>query len=629
MADNGEYLTALRQFQDARRRADLQRLWARLTGRSADLLSFEDARKNLGSGWSGRQMRKEIPLDAVVGSVGRYKDFTRTFLPLRDSDSSRWTNVKVASDGLAGLPPISAYQLGDVYFVLDGNHRVSVARQARATFIEADVNQVETRVPLTPDDDIDDLLLKSELIQFLDYTNMDRLCPDYRLRVTAPGQYLKLMELIDIHHYYMSREAGQKIPFAEAVVNWHEHVYLPLLRFIRERGMLRGFHGRTETDLFVWISSHRRELSLALGWTIDAERAALDLAQRAGGRPGQVARRLADRLLGSLTPAALESGPPAGFWRRERTVDGMAKEGATEGDLGLPREQSLFKEVLAACNGHESGLQALEQAAIIAERENRAVASQSSPESGASTQPPSRVHGLHIVEEADDRYSDRVRTLRAACLRRLAAHNVDGELVVQTKPAGAATLASLLVARSGWADLLVVSLEHPPAAGLRGAGRRSLRDAAPVTGRLGSGMAQLLRRCPRPIMTVPDEATPLAHGLLAYDGSPKAREALFIAFYLAARWGIDLTIVTVREKGWSDLHAREEALAYSRARGVAVEAILAEGPVLPALLSAAAEQACDFFIVGGYGHTPVVEVVLGSTVDELLRTTRLPTLVCR
>ena len=62
MADNGEYLTALRQFQDARRRADLQRLWARLTGRSADLLSFEDARKNLGSGWSGRQMRKEIPL---------------------------------------------------------------------------------------------------------------------------------------------------------------------------------------------------------------------------------------------------------------------------------------------------------------------------------------------------------------------------------------------------------------------------------------------------------------------------------------------------------------------------------------------------------------------------------------
>ena len=63
----------------------------------------------------------------------------------------------MASDGLAGLPPISAYQLGDVYFVLDGNHRVSVARQARATFIEADVNQVETRVPLTPDDDIDDL----------------------------------------------------------------------------------------------------------------------------------------------------------------------------------------------------------------------------------------------------------------------------------------------------------------------------------------------------------------------------------------------------------------------------------------------------------------------------------------
>ncbi len=617
MSGTGEYVTALRQFQDARRRADLQRLWARVTGRSADLLPFDEVRKRLGSTLSGRHVRKEIPLSAIVGSMGRYRDFTRTFLPLRDSDSNRWARVKVAADGLAGLPPIDVYQLGDVYFVLDGNHRVSVAREAEASFIEANVIQVETRVPLSPDDDIDDLLLKSELVQFLDYTNIDRLCPDHQLRVTAPGQYLKLMELIDIHHYYMSRAAGQKIPFEEAVLDWHEHVYLPTVRFIRERGMLRGFPKRTETDLFVWISKHRRELSLSLGWTIDTERAALDLAERQDARPARVAKRLAERIFDSFTPAALESGPPIGFWRRERRADGAYHPSDVAYHLsGRAPEQSLFQEVLVGCNGQKSGLQALEQATIIAERENRAAGPQSSGRSETATQPLySRVHGLYIVEKAEERYSDRVRALRATCHRRLATRDVDGELVVQTKPTGDASLASLLVARSSWTDLLVVGLEHPP-------------DASPLK-RLGSGMAQLLRRCPRPVMTVPDVATPLAHGLLAFDGSPKAQEALFVAFYLAGRWEIDLTVVAVREKGRVDSQVREDILAYSRQRGIAAEAILADGPVLSALLSTAEDRSCDFFIVGGYGHTPVVEVVLGSTVDELLRTTKLPTLVCR
>lgn len=583
MLGTGEHFTALRQFQDARRRANLQRLWARLTGRSADLLSFEEVRQNLGTPLFGRQVRKEIPLNAIVGSVGRYKDFTRTFLPLRDADQNRWASVKVAADGLVGLPPIEVYQLGDAYFVLDGNHRVSIAREAGAEFIEADVREVTTRVPLSADDDLDDLLLKSELAEFLNYTNLDRLCPGHQLRVTAPGQYLKLMELIDIHHYYMSREAGHKIPFLEAVIDWYDNVYGPVLQLIQERAMLREFPGRTATDLFVWISQYRRELSIALGWTVDTERAALDFAEQQGARPTQVAKRLADRVLDSVTPDVFESGPPIGSWRKEH----------------LPG-QSLFQEILVGCNGQQSGLYAFEQAIIIAERENHGT----------------RVHGLHIVKRAEDRYNDTVRSLRTTCRNLLAARNIDGELVVQTLSSGDGSLASLLVARSGWANLLVVSLEHPP-------------DDAPRK-RLGSGMAQLLRRCPRPVMTVPHVPTPLAHGLLAFDGSPKAQEALFIASYLAGQWGIELTIVTVHEKGRVEgSQAQEEALAYSRQQGLHAEVILTAGPTLPALLAIAKDRACDFFILGGYGHTSVLEIVLGSTVDELLRTTKLPVLICR
>lgn len=572
----GEYSIALRQFQEARRQADLQRLWARLTGRSAELLPFEEVRKQLGSTLSGRRELREVPLASIVGSVGRYKDFTRTFLPLRDSDSSRWARVKVAADGLVGLPPIEVYQLGEFYFVLDGNHRVSVAKQAGATFIEAYVTQVDTRVPLSPEDNLDDLLLKAELVEFLEYTNLDRLRPDYQLRVTAPGQYLKLMEYIDIHHYYLSREAGRKIPFEEAVIDWYDNIFLPVVQLIQERGILRDFPTRTETDLFVWISKHREEVSDLLGWTIDPERAALDFAQQAT-RPGHVA----ERLLETVTPELLDAGPDAPALQAE----------------GLPQGQSLFREILVGCNGRERGLQAFEQALIVAAREG------------------GRVHGLHIVDSPEDRYSETVGTLRDVCNRRLNQENIEGELVVQARPQPSTSPAALLVERSRWADLLVVGLEYPP-------------SSDPLK-RLSSGMAQILRRCPRPVLTVPVEAMPLAHGLLAFDGSPKSREALYIATYLAARWQIELTVVTVRENAQVGASAHEQALAYLDERGVSARPVLAEGPILPALLSTAEENDCDFFILGGYGHTPVLEVVLGSTVNELLRTTARPALICR
>jgi hypothetical protein len=91
----------------------------------------------------------EIPLDAIAGSVGRYADFTRSFLPRRESAQERWTRVRAAFDRVQDIPPITVFQIGDSYFVLDGNHRVSVARSLGATHIPAHVTVVESRVPLS------------------------------------------------------------------------------------------------------------------------------------------------------------------------------------------------------------------------------------------------------------------------------------------------------------------------------------------------------------------------------------------------------------------------------------------------------------------------------------------------
>ena len=180
MVGHGDFRKAAEDFRRARQQVGLQGLLARWRGKSLDLLSFDDVRRQLRSYGQESRGLQEIPLDAIVGSVGRYQDFTRTFLPLLDDNQGRWARVLMAQTSV-GLPPISVYQIGVAYFVLDGNHRVSVARQMGSDSIEAYVTEVKTLVPLSPDDEADDIILKAEYADFLARTRLDVNLPDVDL----------------------------------------------------------------------------------------------------------------------------------------------------------------------------------------------------------------------------------------------------------------------------------------------------------------------------------------------------------------------------------------------------------------------------------------------------------------
>jgi hypothetical protein len=91
---------------------------------------------------------RENPLDAIMGSVGRCSDYTRRFLPLKDTDRGRWTRIMEAITEARPLPPIKVYRVGGVYFVVDGHHRTSVAQQWGMTHIEAQVVDIQTSIPL-------------------------------------------------------------------------------------------------------------------------------------------------------------------------------------------------------------------------------------------------------------------------------------------------------------------------------------------------------------------------------------------------------------------------------------------------------------------------------------------------
>lgn len=258
-------LEAARNFQSARVSAFWQAAWALLTGKSIDLLSFDEVRQKLRLTDERYIGLQEIPIDKIVGSVGRYKDFTRSFLPRTNAVRSRWQRLDAMARGSEGFPPIEVYKVGDVYFVIDGNHRVSVARQLGSKTIEAYVTELPTSVPLEADIQPDDLLIKQGYADFLRQTHLDVIRPGSSVILTEPARYQEVIEHISVHKYFMGIEQKRDISWEEAVASWYDNVYMPLISLIREYDILSQFPGRTEADLYAWLVKHQEALRLHLG----------------------------------------------------------------------------------------------------------------------------------------------------------------------------------------------------------------------------------------------------------------------------------------------------------------------------------------------------------------------------
>ncbi|MCP4538699.1 MAG: hypothetical protein GY832_16315 [Chloroflexi bacterium] len=250
---------AERDFDRAHQRAFIQDALSFLRHDSPHLLSFEAVCERLGLGERVYNGVQSILLDQIVGSVGRYNDFTRTFLPRTESVRSRWQRVDQIST-TRGMAPIRVYQVGQVYFVLDGNHRVSVARQMGATTIDAHVWEYETRVPLEPDDAPKDVPIRQEYLTFLERTQLDKHRPEQYIILTSAGRYQDFEEQIAIHRHYMELERDCNVSFKEAAIHWYDRIYCPIVEVIHREHMLQLFPGRTEADLVNWIIRHQAHL---------------------------------------------------------------------------------------------------------------------------------------------------------------------------------------------------------------------------------------------------------------------------------------------------------------------------------------------------------------------------------
>lgn len=552
------YRAAVEDFKRMRRQAAMQQLLARITGQGNELLAYNQVVEMLQPAEHVDQGLQEIPIAAIVGSVGRYQDFTRDFLPKNDADLERWARVKTAVMEMRGLEPIEVYQVGEVYFVKDGNHRVSVSRHLGVDTISAYVTEVKTRVPLTVADDPTQVICKARYAEFLQETNLDKLRPGADLLMTYCGEYHTFLQQIRTHQGWLQLRQKRPISLQEAVTAWYDEVYQPVAAMMREQGVLRNFPGRTEADLYILLLRHQESLQEELGWRVRTETAVADMA------------RNLERIRPSL----------------------RAAEGATPaGSMVAGNRERLFGEILFAVQDTKRDWQRLEQVIEVVKREN------------------GRLLGLHVVSAAAQRQNKHTHRVQATFHQLCQEAGIAHDFAVEVGPIGVT-----IVRRAAFADLVVAGLNHPP-------GDQPLA-------RLSSGFNTLVQRCPRPILALPGQPSALDNALLAYDGSPKADEALYVATYLALRWGARLTVVTV-ETPFTTAAASQRAGEYLAQYGVAAKLVVRQEDIAGAVLETAVAHHNNLIIMGGFGFRPLLQVMLGSTVDKILRQFTHPILICR
>lgn len=266
---------------------------ARIRARFADLLSvakpslrelmpFEEAKNILKPKSEAYRGLETVPVDRIVGSEGRYRDFTRFFFPRKEHLKARWTTIDSLHYQDINLPPVQLYEMGGIYFVRDGNHRVSVARALGQQYIDAEVISLQSEIPLSPDMTVEDIkraVILYEKHRFYEETNYPNVTGADDLDFSEPGRFDTIREHVQVHKYYLNQNRTEEIPFYQALYSWHENVYMPICDAILAEHLLSLFPGRTTSDLYIFLVAHWDSLKRSYGYTVDIHEAAESFRQ--------------------------------------------------------------------------------------------------------------------------------------------------------------------------------------------------------------------------------------------------------------------------------------------------------------------------------------------------------------
>src|SRR5918999_6075904 len=250
-----------------------------------DLLTLEEATERLRPFARRYVGIRPIPVSAVVGRDGRAADFDRDFRARRSDVRERRGRLEHAfPDG--NFPPIVAYKLGDAYFVIDGHHRVALARQQRRELIDAEVIELTARWHLPADADPVELVHAEQERMFMAESGLAAVRPDLQIRFSRAVGYAQLLETIQVHGYGLLVDGQRQLDRSGIALDWYSRVYLPTIELVHDERLDEVCPDATDSDRFLWLYEQRRELAVEHGMQphTDAARQAIQsIARRRRG----------------------------------------------------------------------------------------------------------------------------------------------------------------------------------------------------------------------------------------------------------------------------------------------------------------------------------------------------------
>jgi nucleotide-binding universal stress UspA family protein len=306
------------------------------------------------------------------------------------------------------------------------------------------------------------------------------------------------------------------------------------------------------TDLYIWISENRAALEKELGWEIRSDIAATSLILERGA----------------------QSEP--GSWRKARTSARYTDQ--------------LFNDILVPLSGNDASWSSVEQALLIAKRENASL------------------HGLHVVDTKEKIHSPNALAVQTRFHEMCAQEGVNGKLVIE-----AGDITRKINERAAMTDLIVLKIEHPPLGGLSS---------------FTSPFRAIVANSASPMLGVPEQVSQIKRALLAYDGSDHAKEVLFVATYFAEVWKTELLVFTaVDQSVKADI--QDYVRRYLDIHEVQAEYIISEHGAMDYLKQTVHERNVDILMMGSHGGSLLQQVISGSALDYMLRESKVPMFICR
>lgn len=280
------YSTEVEQdFSKAFNKALIHEIQHFLNPEEASLISFSDIKKLLKPENESYEGVKTVPVAQIVGSEDRYKDFDGEFFPKSLHLKSRWESIDEAHQENIILPPVTLYELGGLYFVRDGNHRVSVAKSKGIEFIDAEVVSLKSEIHLKPGQSLKYMVkqvINYEKRVFYSETAFGDITDYWGLDFTSTGQYDVIYNHILTHKYYINMKQSAEISMPDAVMSWFRTVYLPVINIIDHKHIMRKFPHNTKSDLYVWIIRYWDDLKKKFGSDYSLDKVASDFAKEHG-----------------------------------------------------------------------------------------------------------------------------------------------------------------------------------------------------------------------------------------------------------------------------------------------------------------------------------------------------------